>query len=240
MAGEEMEPVIANALTDALTVINDPPPIADHQDAAAEVLAEVAAVESNIQYVIALLTADETPSQEFLDVVQDLLFPVGEIIQEAVRCHLLDQGRAQRLTTMLMDLIRLYALRVDAKPGERQRLTTRVVGRNLRWERKMASWRCPRDRHPRIVVRGSTRQRPRRRRATLGSSSSRTDPPDDPHQVDPPSPLRRGNGGGIESRDSKLNEAWQGILVLALSPVELETLGIYCSTRSAWEGRWAA
>jgi len=73
-------------------------------------------------------------------------------------------------------------------------------------------------------------------RATRRTGSTKSPP----GEQDPPPSLRRLEGGGENSRDSNLNRGWQYILELRLSPVELETLGIYCSIRSTWEGRWAA
>lgn len=42
-------------------------------------------------------------------------------------------------------------------------------------------------------------------------------------------------------RRIKANLIWLAKdLELGLSPLELETLGIYCATRATWLGRWAA
>lgn len=82
-------------------------------------------------------------------------------------------------------------------------------------------------------------QRPTRRARAAGRSRSASkSPPGEPS--DPPPSLRRLDGGGERSRDSKLNQAWQGVLALDLDALELETLGEYCRIRSVWAGRWAA
>lgn len=67
--------------------------------------------------------------------------------------------------------------------------------------------------------------RTRRQRAAVGSSSSRTDPPDDP---DP------------EHAESALNDVWTSALDLFQTVEEFQTLAEYARIRSVWLGRWAS
>lgn len=136
----------------------------------------------------------------------------------------------------------------DVKPGddpESQQFAADIRRLNRRWKPGTIP-------HTRMALRGqaqiSTRRhavpQPRRREArgtrrvrTAGRLRSASKSP--PGETDPPSRLRRLDGGSRESRDTKLNTAWQGVLALDLSPLELATLGEYCRIRSVWLGRWA-
>lgn len=88
------------------------------------------------------------------------------------------------------------------------------------------------QRGPSRAVRGTRR--------VTGTAARRSSSQSPPGESDPPLGLAAPDDGVEQSRDSRLNRAWQHVLGLGLSPVELETLGIYCATRSVWEGRWAA
>jgi hypothetical protein len=112
--------------------------------------------------------------------------------------------------------------------------TTRTGKRVVTIPRAMQTCRPPR----RVSVVSRPRQARGSRRVRAAGRPASKSPPGEP---DPPPGLRRLDGGSKQqSRDSRLNQAWQGVLALDLAPLELGTLGEYCRIRAVWEGRWAA